>query len=926
MSTSEELYGPLTDLYTRLEESLRDKDLAPVGWAPHLAALRALRPGDALSALLFAPEELPDGAPVRLVRGDDPGPVVRALVDGLLAKGERALVLAPTPEQVTGLLEALNGNDFVLEAAPEYLPEPLPVPAVKGRGEPGSNGTVEFRPPVRAGGTGDTAEEPAAALLEDRPTAVTDPLEPAEPAGESVAGPVAEPAADPEAPPPTDASVETQALPPIEPEAEAQIPQPGDPDVMAQALPPIEPSLATQALPAVEPPEAEAQVPQPAEVEGPTGTIPLEELPVEPVAAVEPEQAAAGGTEPSAAVETAAPPAAVAAEPPQTVPDLPPVDEEPLPPVQADVSTTPDPVPAPAEETAPEPLAVTPIIGAEPEETRQDTQVAPQVPEDDRAPETRVRRAVVRTVGSAWQEAWQNELRLLQRGMMWLEQWPRDVAALAAFEERRAQREASDEAARTELTAQVENARAGVATAQEAIETTRQEVERLASEEEAAAAEVVEPRAEAARLQEAAQVAAEEAGNLTRAADAAHQRCTALVEQTGRTQTELEAARQQEESLTGELARAREELPRAAEEAERLVAEDADAVAEGHASYYRMVSAESALGALRQKMTLGQRLHVAAPPAEMKRLRAEVKARSREADEAAKRAQRTKEAAEQAAARRAGLERFISEGGAGLVAAQQAQQRLGAELEQLAVEREEAAVAYREQARLAAEAVDRATQASATARFAQQSVRALEEKLASLHTEHEVAKSAAVRAQADAEAAAHHLAEAETALKEHLADAEQRAEADEAELAALTEAERRSREQVEEICGPDADPGPEALAAQQERAMQRIEKLSARLSAEEHAETEVLFRTAEVVCGTPVTIGAADPGDDFDALIAVGPLTDVEFLVGAVRAHRWILVGDAADRPAEHPEYGEPRHALFERAAAVLPVEDPERP
>ncbi|MGI5166310.1 hypothetical protein ACQEU3_18330 [Spirillospora sp. CA-253888] len=950
MSTSEDLYGPLTDLYTRLEESLRDRDLAPVGWAPHLAALRALRSGDApsaqLSALLFAPEELPDGAPVRLVRGDDPGPAVRALVDGLVAKGERALVLAPTSEQVTGLLEALNGNDFVLEAAPEYLPEPMPVPAVKGRGEQGSNGTVEFRPPARLGGTGDTAEEPAAALLEDRPTAITDPLEAVEPAETSSAEPVgeasAEPVGEPEALPSTDASVETQALPPIEPDTiepdpEAQPPQHDDPDVKAQALPPIEPSLATQALPPVES-DAEALVPQAAEVEGPTGTIPLEELPVEPVATAGTEVSAAVETEPSAAVETdpatavETEPSTAVAEPPQTVPDLPPVDEEPPPPVQADVSTSPDPVPvpdpdpAPAEETAPEPMSVTPVIGTEPEETGQDTQVAPEVPDSDRAPETRVRRAVIRTVGTAWQEAWQNELRLLQRGMLWLEQWPRDVAALTAFQERRAQREAADETARTGLTERVELARTGVATAQEAVESARREVERLAGEEEAAAAEVVEPRAEAARLQETAQAAAEEAGNLTRAADAAHQRCTALVEQTGRTQSELEAARRQEESLTGELARAREELPRATEEAERLVAEDADAVAEGHASYYRMVSAESALGALRQKMSLGQRLHVAAPPADMKRLRAEVKARSREADEAARRAQRTKDAAEQAAARRAGLERFISEGGAGLIAAQQAQQRLGAELEQLAVEREEAAVAYREQARLAAEAVDRATQTSAAARFAQQSVRALEEKLASLRTEHQVAQSAAVRAQADAEAAAHHLAEAETALKEHLAAAEQRAEADETELAALTEAERRSREQVEEICGPDADPSPEALAVQQERAMQRIERLSARLAAEEHTETEVLFRTAEVVCGTPVTIGAADPGDDFDTLIAVGPLTDVEFLVGAVRARRWILVGDAADRPAEHPEYGGPRHALFERAAAVLPVEDAGRP
>ncbi|WP_157431864.1 hypothetical protein [Actinomadura hibisca] len=975
MSTSEDLYGPLTDLYARLEESLREKDLAPVGWAPHLAALRALRPGDALSTLLFAPEELPEDAPVRLVRGGDaPGPVVRALVDGLLAKGERALVLAPTPEHVTELLTALDENGFVLEAAPEYLPKPLPIPPVKGRGEQGSNGTVEFRPPMR---TGDTAEEPAAALLEDRPSAITDPLEAAEEAPAPDASPLDTqspsligPGVETQAPPPVEPSLQTQALTPVEPDAGEQVPPPlepsvetqslspiepdlaeqapplAEPSVQTQALPPIEPSVEEQAPPAAEPsvetqnlppvepapeaqvlppvePSPEEQAPPPAEPSVQTQALP----PLEPVAeaeAVEPVPVEAPnptGTMPLEELPADATPSpAVQAQPPQTVPDLPPVDVPP--PTDADAPAAPEP----AEEAVPEPLAVTPIIGAESEGTDEDTQVASAVPETDRAPETRVRRAVVRTVGNAWQEAWQNELRLLQRGMLWLEQWPRDVAAMEAFQEGRTQRETEDEATLAQLTAQVERARNDVTAAQEAIESSRQEVERLAAEEQTTAGEITEPRAEAARLHDVAETAAAEAGNLTRAADAAHQRCTALVEQTGRTQSELDAARQQEQSLTGELARAREELPRAVEEAERLVTEDADAVAEGHASYYRMVSAESALGALRQKMTLGQRLHVAAPPAEMKRLRAEVKARSREADEAANRARRTKDAAEQAAARRAGLERFISEGGAGLVAAQQAQQRLGAELEQLAVERESAAVAYRDQARLAAEAVDRATQTSATARFAQQSVRALEEKLAALRTEHEVAQSAAARAQADAETAAHHLTEAETALKDHEAAAEQRAEADRTELAALTEAEQRSREQVEQICGPDPAADPESLAVEQERAMQRIEKLSAYLAADGHTETEVLFRTAEVVCGTPVTVGSADPGDDFDALIAVGPLTDAEFLVGAVRARRWILVGDAAERPAEHPEYGEPRHALFERAAAVLPVEDLSRP
>ncbi|WP_262403479.1 hypothetical protein, partial [Actinomadura sp. CNU-125] len=48
------------------------------------------------------------------------------------------------------------------------------------------------------------------------------------------------------------------------------------------------------------------------------------------------------------------------------------------------------------------------------------------------APETWVRAAVLRTAGEAWRQSWETELRMLRRGLMWLEQWPRDHAALEA--------------------------------------------------------------------------------------------------------------------------------------------------------------------------------------------------------------------------------------------------------------------------------------------------------------------------------------------------------------------------------------------------------------------------------------------------------------------------------------------------------------
>ena len=64
--------------------------------------------------------------------------------------------------------------------------------------------------------------------------------------------------------------------------------------------------------------------------------------------------------------------------------------------------------------------------------------------------------------------------------------------------------------------------------------------------------------------------------------------------------------------------------------------------------------------------------------------------------------------------------------------------------------------------------------------------------------------------------------------------------------------------------------------------------------------------------------------NEVDALIVAdaGALTDADFLLGAVRTHRWILVGAPGSRPERYREYaGGPSDRLergpFERAAVT---------
>ncbi|GAA3930598.1 hypothetical protein GCM10023085_09990 [Actinomadura viridis] len=579
-----------------------------------------------------------------------------------------------------------------------------------------------------------------------------------------------------------------------------------------------------------------------------------------------------------------------------------------------DGSTTPLPD---AAEIAPEP--------------RDDREQGAPGPQDDHghAPETRTRSVTVRPVGEAWRQAWATEARMLQRGLMWLEQWPRDRAALDALKDARERRRQELDAEVAGLAARIEELKGAVETAGSAGEQASADAERLRAAEAEIEAELAEPLAEARRLQEDADATAEEAGRFTRIAEATLARCAALDQRDAQARAELQAARQQEEALTADLAKARDDLPRAVEEADRLVSESAAADAEGHARYYRLAAAESALAARRRKMTLGQRLHVAAPPPEIKDLRAEVKALTRGADEAARRANDAKEAAERAHGYRTQLEAFIQEGGARLAAARQAQEQLGAELVRLATERERAAADHREKAGQSAAAVEQATRASALAVEAQRVAHEIQGRLAGARQAHEAARAAYERAGAEAEAARTALAEAEALLARRRVEAEEELSSRSAEFDAATAAEARSRENVQEICGAERI-DMDLLATHQDRAMARIERLSTYLRHEtghDSAEDagQVLLRTADLVCGTPLGVGAAagtEDGAEFDVLVVAdaGALNAAEFLIGAVRARRWVLLDDAGspndagspdgagspdERPPAHREYPE---------------------
>ncbi|WP_433331547.1 hypothetical protein [Spirillospora sp. CA-294931] len=543
-------------------------------------------------------------------------------------------------------------------------------------------------------------------------------------------------------------------------------------------------------------------------------------------------------------------------------------------------------------------------------EDEPDTTVEDETVEDEpdeappvaRAPEGVVTGVALRAVGDAWRSAWGDEGRLLKRGLLWLEQWPRDAANLESLvrqQERRREALSSDIAA---LETRIDELGKAIASAEQAAAEAAEECVRLDGERETIAAELAEPQAEAERLQRVADEAGAAASQATRIADTAFARVNQIDQRGRQAQAELAAAAEQEAGLTADLTRAHEELPAVAEEAERLNSEAADAAAEGHARYYRLVSAESALAARKRKLSLGQRLHVAAPPPDLKDLRHQVKTRKREADSAAERATKAKDAAEGVENRRAEIARFISEGEARLAAAKEAQVRLGAELEKLKADRETAIAEHREQSRVAAEAVDRATQAGAEARVAQQVVGEINERIAVVQSKREEADARRRRTEQEREAAASRRDESQSALVMRRDEGELELAEIGREIEAATEAEQRSRDNVREVCGGDPE---ERAEVYRNRAMARIEQLTGYMDGT--GDLTPLVPNAGVVCGTPLTLGALPEDAEFDAMVVIGPeeITDVEFLIGAVRSRQWFLAEGDGGTPPQYEEYSD---------------------
>ncbi len=119
----ESVYAPLSEFYQQIDARLREvpEDVPPVGWAPHLAALRALRDqrvaGDweTLARFLVAPGSLEETDVLRLIHVEEGGEpeAVRKVIKELTASDERTLLIAPTPEQAADLLRGMEDDPDV---------------------------------------------------------------------------------------------------------------------------------------------------------------------------------------------------------------------------------------------------------------------------------------------------------------------------------------------------------------------------------------------------------------------------------------------------------------------------------------------------------------------------------------------------------------------------------------------------------------------------------------------------------------------------------------------------------------------------------------------------------------------------------------------------------------------------------------------
>ncbi|WP_119727178.1 coiled-coil domain-containing protein [Thermomonospora amylolytica] len=509
-----------------------------------------------------------------------------------------------------------------------------------------------------------------------------------------------------------------------------------------------------------------------------------------------------------------------------------------------------------------------------------------------------------------------DELVRLRRELLWLEQWPRDKAAVQECRERGERR-------RTELADEERRLVEAIEAAGERIETAghraAEAVERRdqsAEEHRQAAEEAERARSAWRELQAVADAAAREAEERTRAADAAEARHVELTGQVRSCEQELQTARDREAQVKTELAQAEQALPQAERETEQLAAAAAEATAAQHASYYRLAAAESAHSAAKRKLNWGQRLHVAPQPREVDEARRLVKSRRREAEETAERARVAVEAHQHAEALRAGLVRFIEVSRHELVTLAQTQERLRERLASLTAARDTAYTEMQRLARESAGAVDQATETLAAARHAAQVAAEAEAHAAEALRAAETAAAELAAAETEAAEARDRLADLESDLERHRAAATAELADLETELTTFTEAEERSRRHVREIC--DADPADDLLARCRQEHMTRIEDLSSRLEA-----TLLVHATYE---GFPQ--GPHARTTVFDTLLALDAdrTSDPDLLVGAIRTHHWILVADGQGRPPlpqdadDTPAPDRLTQSTFERCLTAAPA------
>ncbi|GAA0956460.1 hypothetical protein [Actinocorallia libanotica] len=506
--------------------------------------------------------------------------------------------------------------------------------------------------------------------------------------------------------------------------------------------------------------------------------------------------------------------------------------------------------------------------------------------------------AALRPVGPRWEE----ELRVLRRDLLKLEQWPGDLAALEEAEAEAARRETAAAEEEQRLEAALESLRAE---REQAAEATAQAV----GEREAAVAAEQEAGVVAARCLEvfteakdAAVAAARRAATASSAAGEVARRRSELEQRLAALRVEAASARQVQGDLGERLERARASLPEVAAAAERTREQAAEAEALRHATYYRLAGAESSLAAERKRQCLAQRLHLAPGRPQLSELRAVVASRKLDAEQAMARANELNEARQRAEGERAGLTAFLEQGGREMEAAREVQRRLTVELPRLEAELVPVRAEHERLAARAAEAAEEAARTAEPADRARTEGMAAEERLA-----------AARAALAEAEAAIARAREHETELDRALAEKSAERERHETAGAETVAEARRERDAARETADRHRNEIDAFLNGLNEETWRE------QASARHELLTTAPGEAAQVICATPDDI----PPGEYDVLFvdAAETVTDGDFLLGAVRTRRQVLVGTpGASAPAPATALRDLLNALHSLAGLPLPT------